>query len=184
MIEATCAACGTVNRMTEADVPQGAKYVTCASCKSRVVIPGATTGSRPRVPTGALPKPQLPSTPGAPADVLDLPVPKRQSALAGTEPSRPAPRSALSLDIDLPAPKGASSSGNAPTLELDDLLLSPGGGDGAADLPAPKASGGIVDLPAPKGSGGIVDLPAPKAGGVVDVPAPKAGGIADLPAPK
>jgi tetratricopeptide (TPR) repeat protein/DNA-directed RNA polymerase subunit RPC12/RpoP len=184
MIEATCAACGTVNRMTEADVPQGAKYVTCASCKSRVVIPGATTGSVPRVPTGALPKPQLPSTPGAPGDVLDLPVPKRQSALAGADPSRPAPKSALSLDIDLPAPKSAFSSGAAPALDLDDLLLAPGGGEAAADLPAPKASGGIVDLPAPKTSGGIVDLPAPKVGGVVDVPAPKVGGIADLPAPK
>jgi len=38
MIEATCAACGTVNRIAEAEVPPGAKFVSCASCKSKVPV--------------------------------------------------------------------------------------------------------------------------------------------------
>ena len=189
MIEATCAACGTVNRMTEADVPQGARYVTCASCKSRVPIPGATTASIPRVPPGTLPKVPVPpaAAAAAPGDVLDLPVPKRQSALASAEPSKPAPKSGLALDIDLPAPKaGAPATSAAPTLDLDEMLPAPKaavgrGSDDLLDLPAPKA-GGIIDLPAPK-AGGIVDLPAPK--DLADLPAPKGRALpSDLPAPR
>ena len=38
MIEATCSACGTQNRVSEASVPVGAKFITCADCKARVAI--------------------------------------------------------------------------------------------------------------------------------------------------
>src|ERR1700678_3093711 len=82
MIEATCGACGTVNRVSETDVPVGAKYLTCASCKSRVVVPAQasmnelTLGGPP--PAGG--------NRGDIIDLADLPAPKkRSSALAGVE---------------------------------------------------------------------------------------------------
>ena len=39
MIEATCTACGNINHVAEADVPVGAKFVTCMTCKARVAVP-------------------------------------------------------------------------------------------------------------------------------------------------
>ena len=191
MIEATCSACGTPNRIAEADVPSGAKFVNCSSCKSRVALPAKAAAAA------------TPST--GEIDLADLPAPRRQSAL-GPESSKPAPKSALSaaLDVDLPVPKPKAPAGPlaaaAPptTLELDDLI--------GGDLPAPKAK----PLPAvapprpatPAGAPGgppaigLVDLPAPKAKPLPAVapprPAAPAGapggppaiGLVDLPAPK
>ena len=229
MIEATCSACGTLNRIAEADVPAGAKFVNCSSCKSRVALP-MKTGAIPSIPSirssPPLPKMPPPMPKGPPPisagipnippmaggandkiDLSDLPAPKRQSPL-GNEPSRPAPRSALSSSLaDLPAPRPPGG-GPAPSLDLDDLM-------GGPDLPAPK-SAGISDLPAPKARpmaplapppretqpAVISDLPAPKAKPIptraqpapqppprttaaptVDLPMPRAG-ISDLPTPK
>ena len=204
MIEATCAACGTVNRIAEADVPVGQRFVTCSSCKSRVMLP-----NKPPIPAAPLKSvsipaipPRLPTPPKGVAtkdlELADLPAPKRSSPLAGAEPSKPAPRSALA-SADLPAPKHG---GRTPTpqqsVDLDDLMASKP--LGLADLPAPKSkTSGIVDLPAPKkpvdpladlptpkGKPAIADLPAPKGKpAIADLPAPKGKpAISDLPAPK
>jgi len=178
MIEATCSACGTVNRIAEADVPLGAKFVACSSCKSRVMLPAsalsrALTSKVPVIPAPAIPK--IPS-PAKPAELADLPAPKRQSPLAGMEASKQAPKSGLDL-VDLPAPKAAAKG----ALDLDGL---------PADLPAPKAgpTSGITDLPAPKAKPGVPPrLTPPKGVGITDLPAPKPKAAAptlDLPAPK
>ena len=216
MIEATCSACGTLNRIAEADVPAGAKFVNCSSCKSRVVLPAkAAIPSIPKPPLPRMPPP-MPKPPARPpgaapggdeVGLSDLPAPRRQSAL-GNEPSRPAPRSALSSALDdLPAPKAAG--GPPPSLDLDDLMgaeLPAPKSSGVSDLPAPKPRAptprpvaaqppGVSDLPAPKvrpgggrpapsSMGSPVDLPAPKPGGYSNLPAPKPGGYSDLPAPK
>ncbi|MDQ3368801.1 MAG: hypothetical protein M3680_25540, partial [Myxococcota bacterium] len=86
MIEATCSACGTTNRIADAGVPVGAKFVNCASCKSRVAIAdkAATAAAGKPAPTGG--------TAGGALDIADLPAPRRQSALGGEAP-KPAPRS-------------------------------------------------------------------------------------------
>ena len=70
MIEATCPACGTLNRVSEATVPVGAKFVTCVDCKARVAIPlPATTSALPP----PIPKPAVPVPPPArTTDVIDL----------------------------------------------------------------------------------------------------------------
>jgi tetratricopeptide (TPR) repeat protein len=191
MIEATCAACGTVARIAEADVPAGAKFINCASCKSRVPLPGraATPAKGVKVPSIPIPKiappPTIPPKPKSDGlDLADLPAPKRNSPLAGTEGSKPAPRSALA-DAELPIPKSAKPPAPAPgALDLDELMPS--------DLPAPKpkADLGLTDLPAPKPkASALADLPAPKAkqaSALADLPAPKPkpGPLADLPAPK
>jgi tetratricopeptide (TPR) repeat protein len=177
MIEATCAACGMVNRIAEADVPVGAKFVSCTSCKSKVALPAKA--AIPPIPS------KIPTPPkGVPApknDALglaDLPAPKRQSPLAGTEAGspKPAPRSALA-GAELPVPKGTAKP-PAPqpgALDLDDLMPpadAPSSFAGLADLPAPKGktpalgAPALADLPAPKGKTGsgpsVSDLPAPK----------------------
>ena len=187
MIEATCSACGTINRVADGDVPAGAKFLACSSCKSRVVLPGAKTGSLPKMPVpkaAMIPPPAVPRPPPIPkAEIADLPVPKRQGPLSGMESSKPAPKSGLDL-ADLPAPKSAKPSA---ALDLDNLL--------PPNLPAPKGpsrTAGIVDLPAPKGPSkpvaaprGPAEAPKPKSPGIVDLPAPKGpAGITDLPAPK
>ncbi|HTR55550.1 MAG TPA: tetratricopeptide repeat protein [Kofleriaceae bacterium] len=214
MIEAPCAACGTLNRIAEADVPAGAKFVTCSSCKSRLPLPAAKTiggaPPAPRPPAIPVPKPGKPT-----ADLADLPAPKRTSALAGTDtPSKPAPRSALSVgDADLPAPKSASALADlpAPKAKASSALADPPAPKAKApsahaDPPAPKTTPGIVDLPAPKSPAGLADLPAPKptapsaktaplakpalpakpaTATIADLPAPKAtGDLLDLPVPK
>ncbi len=188
MIEATCSACGTVNRIAEADVPLGAKFVSCSSCKSRVILPAQ---ARAQTAAGLAAKPTIgiPNIPGPAKNIemADLPAPKRGNALAGMEASKPAPRSGLDL-ADLPAPKGPSNarpSGLAP-LDLDDLL--------PADLPAPKgpSSSGIADLLTPKPRPSSAALPprAPAANvakplGITDLPTPKGkSSLSDLPAPK
>src|SRR5437763_15045831 len=109
MIEAPCAACGTVNRIAESELPAGAKFVTCSSCKSRVALPaqkaapaGGKGGAPPPIPKAPPPIPSKAPT----IDLADLPAPKRSSALAGAGDAKPAPKSALAeLEADLPAPK-------------------------------------------------------------------------------
>jgi tetratricopeptide (TPR) repeat protein len=204
MIEATCAACGTLNRVPEANVPVGAKFITCADCKARVAIAPVTAPPPapkpngpppgklpPAIPSIAKPTPIAVPTPAQPADVIDLadlPAPKRTSAL-GPAPSPTARRSAL--EHELPAPK--SRTGSMPTLDLDDLPspaspASPAAAltnDGGIDLPAPKTAS--KRPPSTEARDSVVDLPAPKSRSVADLPAPKLAGkktVADLPAPK
>ena len=204
MIEATCAACGTVNRIVEADVPAGAKFVSCTSCKSKVQL--ATKGPAipalpklsppgkpmaiPAIPTKIPTPPKGVPSPGAkPLDLADLPAPKRQSPLAGADASgpKPAPRSPLS-GAELPVPKSAAKPPvpQAGALDLDDLMA-PHESPGLADLPAPKSAprAALADLPAPKSAprAALADLPAPK-GKTPAVGVPKPAALADLPAPK
>src|SRR5690348_8119194 len=127
MLEATCTACGTVNRVADADVPVGAKFVNCASCKSRVAIPVKTAANVPAPQSEAL-------------DLADLPAPRRTSAL-GNDAAKPAPRSGLAAadPAELPAPRAAKKPGPLPPppVDLDDLL-----GAAGVDLPAPKSATG------------------------------------------
>ena len=186
MIEATCSACGTLNRVAEADVPAGAKFVNCSSCKSRVAlpvkaaIPAIPKAPLPKVPsaippmppvkppppvTAAPPKTPPPTPKTSEIGLADLPAPKPRSSVLGAEPSKPAPRSGLSALEDLPAPR--PSGGAAPSLDLDEIMA-------GTDLPAP----------APKAKPGLADLPAPKARAPGPPPAAAAPDISDLPAPK
>ena len=85
MIEATCSACGTLNRVPEANVPAGAKFITCGDCKSRVAIAAAP----PAPPAAKLPPP-IPTTSAPRAggpELTDLPAPKRPSALGPLPPA-------------------------------------------------------------------------------------------------
>jgi tetratricopeptide (TPR) repeat protein len=199
MLEATCTACGTVNHVADADVPVGAKFVNCASCKSRVAIPVKTAANVPPPQSEAL-------------DLADLPAPRRPSAL-GAEAAKPAPRSGLAAAelADLPAPRAAPKKPLPPPpagapLDLDDIL----GAEGV-DLPAPKREAGappprlpsiadtapVIDLPAPKPKSPLTDLPAPKPKASipsipritppalprVDLPPPPPP-VSDLPSPK
>ncbi len=197
-IEATCTTCGTINRVGETDVPAGAKFVPCVSCKSRVALPPmkASRATPPPLPGGPV------GNAGSAIGLSDLPAPKqRPSALGSAEPSRPAPRPAISSAApELPVPKGgrAQTPSISPiassAFELDDLLPE------SAELPMPKgarASSDVSDLPAPRGavpgkSRAVTDLPvAPPS--VADLPTPSSRppafrsptpAIADLPAPK
>ncbi|CAN5806271.1 hypothetical protein BH11MYX3_BH11MYX3_04120 [soil metagenome] len=187
MIEATCSACGTLNRIAEADVAAGARFVNCSSCKSRVALP-AKAGVIPAIPRPPLPKMPPPTPKGPPPvavgvpsvapvaggkseiDLSDLPAPKRQSPLADLPAPKSGPRSALSSSLgDLPAPRAPASVPppmSSGSLDLDDLM--------GGDLPAPKAQV-------------ISDLPTPKARAATPPPAARAEsapGVADLPAPK
>ncbi len=205
MIEATCAACGTVNRIAEADVPPGAKFVTCASCKSKVAVtakpPPMPMAGKPSVPPKIPAVPKLPTPPkGSPApkqpdsiELADLAPPERQSPLSGV-PSLPKPpsRSALA-GAELPVPKINAKAPSPPpnSIDLDDLIpdtISTGTA-GLANLPSkPRPPSPLGDTPAAKqaSKAGIADLPAPKGSvGITDLPAPKSpAGITDLPAPK
>jgi tetratricopeptide (TPR) repeat protein len=205
MIEATCSACGTLNRVPEANVPVGAKFITCAGCKARVAIPGAAP-SAPATGKSPPPMPRSPLAVPPPAksadviDLADLPAPRRVPAPA-LKPSRTTgqiPIPALDLDdlppsaapaaalddgsIDLPAPKRAAPR-PPPTEPTRDTV---------SDLPAPKASRGVSDLPTPKlgAKRTIADLPAVRdaaahPASLPDLPAPKRGPmIPDLPAPR
>jgi len=179
MIEATCAACGTLNRVSETTVPIGAKFITCADCKSRVAIP-MTTAVTPKPPPLPRPPP-IPVPPPAKAtdviDLADLPAPKRVSALGSLPAAAPAPprpalpprpmRSGLAaaLDPELPAPKAARSPGMAaPSLDLDDdLEVTPPvlpATDSSVDLPAPKRP--VVRPVAETQRAEVPDLPAPR----------------------
>jgi tetratricopeptide (TPR) repeat protein len=189
MIEATCPACGTLNRVSEATVPAGAKFVTCADCKSRVAIPPPATMSAlpPPIPKAAIPVPPPARTTDV-IDLADLPAPKRASALGplpapvapprSPQAAKPGSRSGLAaaLDPELPAPKMTRSGSIPPApLELDELLLSSIGDsalDDVTDLLAPKHAtprspadapfDSVIDLPAPKLNRDVADLPAPK----------------------
>src|SRR5688500_11567137 len=120
MIEATCTACGTVNRIADADVPVGAKFVNCASCKSRVAIPAAKSAAATKV-GGA----------GTALDFADLPAPRRGSALGGEPPQKPAPKSGLAAanePAELPVPRNKKpipAAAPPGSLDLDDLLAPP-----------------------------------------------------------
>ncbi len=209
MIEATCTACGNINHVPDADIPVGAKFVNCASCKSRVAIStkAAIGAAPPKLPP--IKPPPMPPIPGKPplvktsvvpdtVGIADLPAPKRGSAL-GAEASKPAPRSGLAaaLDGELPAPRGPRSAlpaklppvtatTPAPIGEISfDDLLPPGielgsGVDPALDLDADPAEPAL-DLAA-FDSPGIVDLPTPKTSrGIHDVPVAKpADSLADV----
>ncbi|HSD90476.1 MAG TPA: tetratricopeptide repeat protein, partial [Kofleriaceae bacterium] len=204
MIEATCAACGTVARIAEADVPTGAKFVTCASCKARVTLPqqkasatpakGIKSVSIPAIPSKVPPVPPSMKSKSDALEIADLPAPKRASPLSGAEPSKSGPVRSPFAGADLPAPRSAKPPAPAPgALDLDDLM--------GADLPAPKAKSdaGFADLPAPKPkTSALGDLPAAKGkqpNALADLPAPRAtppaakkpmtaAGLADLPMPK
>ena len=199
MIEATCSACGTLNRVPEASVPVGAKFIACADCKARVPIAAGAATPPPMPPPVPGRPPAIPKAAGsvrasAPAaggeiGLADLPAPKRTSALGGEPPrppAKPAPgrppgRSGLAaaFDPDLPAPKAPRAAGlstTSPTLDLDDPLAMLGGDDGI-DLPAPrKPARGLPELARDDARDDVIDLPAPRAVG--------AAALADLPAPK
>nr|HEX4316396.1 tetratricopeptide repeat protein [Kofleriaceae bacterium] len=196
MIEATCGACGTVNRIGEGDVPVGAKYIACSSCKSRVGIPqqsssGLTLGGPP--PAGG--------NRGDVIDLADLPAPKKKSALAGVDKldqlsAKPA-RAPVDLD-DLLAPPGSSEAKRAAAQVSD--LPAPKAPKGGPMMAAPAREQSIDDLPQARSSGmglgqagpgsrqSIEDLPAPKAGvvglGAAGAPRQQPGVVSDLPAPK
>jgi tetratricopeptide (TPR) repeat protein len=198
MIEATCTACGNINRVAETDIPVGSKFVNCASCKARVAIPTKTSlgASAPKPPAMPAPPPIPPAPKSDPLGLSDLPVPKRGSAL-GPDASKPAPRSGLAaaLDSELPAPRGAPRPASVPAsatpsaLDLDDLLP-PGAelGRGVSDLPTPRKEGrtkDFGDLPAPKATRSASDIPparVPTLPSVAELPQPR--GISDLPTPK
>jgi tetratricopeptide (TPR) repeat protein len=193
MIEATCSACGTLNRVPEASVPVGAKFVTCIDCKSRIALPSAAAvPPLPKLPPASPRPPIVVPPPSAQTsdviDLADLPAPKRASALgpAPKPPARtaiPAMRSGLAaaLDPELPAPK-AMRAQPAPTLDLDDLL---------APEAAARVDSGLAgrDLP-PTGSaaewrrgssdgGGL-----PPTGSAAEWRRGSSDGGIDLPAPK
>jgi Flp pilus assembly protein TadD len=194
MIEANCVACGTLNRIAESDVPPGAKFVTCTSCKSRVAMPAVKTtqlptpppmppklGGVPPIPKMVPPVPKVPAPAPKPAataalELADLPAPKRASPLGG-DVSKPAPKSGLAaaLDEDLPAPRPKSSGSAA--LDLDDLIAPAAAkrDEGISDLPAPKPRASALDLPAPK------SRPTPLPSSMSKALEPQG---ADLPAPK
>ena len=213
MIEATCSACGTLNRIAEADVPAGAKFVTCTSCKSRVGLP------TPKAAGIALPKlpPVLPRGPLAGAlgpagsgggkndiiDLADLPAPRRQSSLGG-EGSKAAPKSGLASALDeLPAPKPRPGAAKAVDLEdmpapkprapapidLDDMMGGPAAD--VSDLPAPRGARQVTRAPTPPPSPTdiISDLPTPRGRATTPSTAPRTvpasnALVIDLPAPR
>jgi tetratricopeptide (TPR) repeat protein len=204
MIEATCGACGTVSRVGETDLPVGAKFLTCASCKSRVAIP-SKTGSIPAQSGLTLSgSPPAGGNRGDVIDLADLPAPKKRAAQPGggadlrpssraVDPELLSPRAArdpVELD-DLLGPSGTSSNANA---------MNPGGASsrqratGIADLPAPKAPTRPIpkapppipptvdDLPAPRGTAGLGPGTASRST-VDDLPAPRSSaGLAAGPA--
>src|SRR5262245_57941463 len=159
MIEATCSACGTLNRVSEATVPVGAKFITCADCKSRIAI----APPPPIPPAGKLPTPSADGPrPTSGLDLTDLPAPKRASALGPLPPvpSRPAAAAKLPTPPATPPPLPAAPpppTPPAPTLGGIAAALDP-------ELPAPKARTGPVPLDFDDAltAQGIVDLPAPK----------------------
>ncbi|HEX4453837.1 MAG TPA: tetratricopeptide repeat protein [Kofleriaceae bacterium] len=160
MIEATCAACGTVNRIAEGDVPAGAKSVTCTSCKARIALPAAKGFAIPSIPKPGSPAAKAPSPLAARSatkpkraetgPLADLPAPKRASPFAGIEATKPSPRSGLEV-ADLPTPKAGAQR----PVDLDDWSES--------DLLAPKVKNPLDDLPTPK-IDPLDNLPVPKAG--------------------
>ncbi len=208
MIEATCPACGTLNRFADAEVPPGTKFASCSSCKARIPIPiGAKPVGPAKPPTRPTPPPipvPVPAKRDAVIDLADLPAPRRTSALGGAGESKPAPKSALAA-ADLPAPKGAKLPDKPAMSEVDDLLApvgDPRSKIGLTDLPTPKRTStpakGIPNIPVIKPPPtGISDLPAPKRAAtpgqppaakptddLVDLPTPKRPADADLPSPK
>jgi tetratricopeptide (TPR) repeat protein len=211
MIEATCAACGTLNRVSEASVPAGARFVTCVECKARVAVPmvPASAGPSTKLPPASA-KPPLTAVPPSAhvtevADVADLPAPKRTSTHGSLPPppparpslaAKPPERSGLAgaLDPELPAPKITRPALTPTSFEINDLLMGSaplGSGDGGVDLPAPKKAGQrplselprdtVTDLPAPRATRNLADLPAPKAAPKPDLLAKPAPKPTDLP---
>ena len=207
MIEGTCAACGTVNRIAEADLPAGATFFSCTSCKARIAVPAkAATAAKAAMAIPAIPKvPPVSPVSSAPSvikpgpspsapDIADLPAPKQRltpvpksarppvpTPTSGTPVVKPpaTPQPAFELDADLPAPKSRPTAATpAQPTPIFEL-------DAGVDLPAPKkkqptAPNPIPRVPASTGSAPVVTGPS-----VDDLPAPKSRvGLADLPAPK
>ncbi|MGE0396094.1 MAG: tetratricopeptide repeat protein [Kofleriaceae bacterium] len=203
MIEATCSACGTHNRIAETDVPVGAKFVACSSCKSRVALPNATKQAVPTIPKlptavpaipsikGGVPKVPAAKPPAIPVGPPSIPLGPAGASAIPVPTSASDPNEIIDLS-DLPAPKRQSPLGGAP-----ESKPAPRSGLAAAleaDLPAPKvarpagpppASLDLDDLLGPPGAGSApehVDLPAPKAKASADLPAPKVARPAPIPA--
>jgi tetratricopeptide (TPR) repeat protein len=207
MIEAACTACGNINRVNEADLPTGAKFVTCASCKSRVGLPSPTLppDRGPAVPRTMTPGRVTPGpTTSRPATPRSGPIPVRPSSsgvdldftpetlYSGGVSDLPAPKGALPPRAaaqpsrtgitDLPAPKNRRT---APLPDPKAASSSSTSLQPISDLPAPKPKlpqqGGTVSRPPPRP---LLDLPAPRPRGIGELPPSAIGGLGDLPAPK
>jgi len=211
MIEATCSACGALNRVPDASVRAGARLFTCTNCKARGAIPlptspGTLTSPFPTSP-GTLPKltSPLPASPGT--------LPKLTSPLP-TSPATavpPASKSNRGLDFaDLPAPKRptalgigppqpASRTSTASKLPLHTGLTQPLAHELDPELPAPKITrtggpttaskielGELGPSAALMTNEGGIDLPAPKRNTqrLAPVPEPPSDNVADLPVPR
>jgi tetratricopeptide (TPR) repeat protein len=147
MIEATCSACGTLNRVSEASVPVGAKFFTCADCKARIAVPQPPSVAPASGPTGQAKPPPRPLSPAKTSNVIDLadlPAPKRASALG------PIPPPPLATRPGLPA-KPPVRSGLAAALDRRSQIAGGGEPDGSAGGAESRAPRGIdTELPAPK----------------------------------
>ena len=185
MLEVACAVCGAVYRFSSGDVPPGGKTVTCAKCKSRIVVQappppppmmggtgdiidlGPAIGGPVDVPRATadildLPAPRL--VPSSPADILDLPAPRSAIPAPTQAHAAPPTASAPPQDVlDLPAPRLVPR-GQADALTLDNIdLLAP---VGPTRSRTPSASPPVLaPEPSPRGrvdASAIPDLPAPK----------------------
>ncbi len=167
MIEATCSACGTLNRVPDASVHAGARFFTCVGCKARAAIPLPTSpGILPKLTSplstspGTLPKLTSPlsTSPGtlpkltSPLSTSPGTLPKLTSPLS-TSPATavpPATKPTRDLDFaDLPAPKRptalgigppqpASRTSTASKFPLHTGLTQPLAHELDPELPAPK----------------------------------------------
>jgi tetratricopeptide (TPR) repeat protein len=183
MIEATCSACGALNRVSEANVPVGAKFITCADCKSRIAI------AAPQAPgqAGSRTPPPIPRAPG----IATSAGPTRSASAAGPARSASAASPDDAFDLaDLPAPKRASPLG-----PLGSERARPAARPVLPAMPSPTRAGLNAldpDLPAPRPTRTAAPPPIPVPGpATIEMADPQAGlspamlddGI-DLPAPK
>ncbi len=196
MIEAACTACGTINRVNEADLPAGARFLTCTSCKSRVGLPAI--GVAPTLPMLDATIPRGPATtppavPPSGARPGPVPAPPTLPPSGAPRPG-PAPSRTASLGEAARAPSarpsaprvGAGEGPGRPSSSGIDLDFMPGeSAFSGADLPAPK--GALPPRAAAQPSkADITDLPAPKIRrtSYPDLQKGSTPPIADLPAPK
>ncbi len=209
MMEVACAVCGAVYRFAPGDIPPGGKTVSCAACKARIGIPGASGGGAgDKIDLADLPAPKRISSPPRPPDGGSPPRPEMDSI--DLPPPRGAVPSGLSttdLGLDLPAPKGPPPARGVEPLTLDSIdLLAPVGPTGRTgpmvgppavgappdrrpafgdNLLVPKRASDLPELPAPKRASDLPELPAPKRASVPEVPGARRGAdLPDLPAPK
>src|SRR5262245_14055169 len=107
MIEATCTACGNTQRIADGEVPAGSTFVLCTNCNSRIALPSMAAD-----PAG------LPAS--LRSDLMDLPAPKRTSALGIAEAPRPPSRPGGT------APQEAPRAPPPPAPASDDDSAAPG----------------------------------------------------------